>query len=166
MLLSSYFSESDTPSAAAVLTWRGERASPTIGGSPPMITLTAKLPGELEPEFRAHYLRRFLNHMRAMWVLALLLWVGGAVADPALFPDVASDLRYVRVVAGLAIVLVLVVLWVPAVVRGRIHVVAAMATIAVGCGVVELVAITAFPRAMTHFVTTIVVAIVASCFVT
>ena len=131
-----------------------------------MVTLTAKLPGPLEHEFRTHYRLRFLNHMRAMWALAVLLWVGGAIADPTLFPDVATDLRFVRVVAGLAIALVFPLLWIPAVVRGPLHVVTTAAAIAAGCGTVALVAITSFPGAMTHFVTLIVVAIVTSCFVT
>jgi signal transduction histidine kinase/CheY-like chemotaxis protein len=128
--------------------------------------LMARLPDELEREFRTHYLLRFLNYMRAMWVLALLLWLGGAIADPALFPDVASELRNVRIAAGLAIAVVIVALWIPAVVRGPIHVVATAAAIASGWGTVALVGITSFPRAMTHFVTAIVVGIVTSCFVT
>jgi two-component system sensor histidine kinase/response regulator len=137
-----------------------------VSGPPTVVLLMAKLPDELEREFRTHYLLRFLNYMRVMWVLALLLWVGGALADPALFPDVASELRVVRIAAGLVITLVVFALWIPAVVRGPIHVVTMVAAIASGCGTVALVGITSFPRAMTHFVTAIVVAIVTSCFVT
>lgn len=131
-----------------------------------MIKLTTRLPDELEREFRAHYLQRFLNHMRAMWVLGGILWGVGALADSALFPEVAADLRIVRIAVTLVVIAVVAALYIPAVVRGPVHIVAMVGTAAVGYGSVALVGITGFPDAMTHFVTTIVVAIVATCFVT
>ncbi len=131
-----------------------------------MIKLTTRLPDGLEREFRAHYLLRFLNHMRAMWVLGGVLWGVGALADSALFPAVAGELRIVRIAVTLVVIAVVAALYIPAVVRGPIHVVAMVGTAVVGYGSVALVGITGFPGAMTHFVTTIVVAIVATCFVT
>jgi signal transduction histidine kinase/DNA-binding NarL/FixJ family response regulator len=131
-----------------------------------MITLTTRLPDDLEREFRAHYLQRFLNHMRAMWALGVLLWVGGALADPALFPEVAAELRVVRIAVTLVVVAVVASLYIPAVVRGPVHLVTMVGTAAVGYGSVALVGITGFPGAMMHFMTAIVVTIVATCFVT
>jgi two-component system sensor histidine kinase/response regulator len=131
-----------------------------------MFTLTTRLPEGLEREFRAHYLQRFINHMRAMWALGVLLWGGGALADPALFPEVAAELRVVRIVVLLIVFVVLACLFIPAVVRGPIHLVTLVGTAAVGYGSVALVGVTGFPGAMMHFMTTIVVTIVASCFVT
>jgi signal transduction histidine kinase/CheY-like chemotaxis protein len=131
-----------------------------------MITLTTRLPDDLEREFRAHYLQRFLNHMRAMWALGVLLWGGGALADPALFPEVAAELRVVRIAVTLVVLAVVASLYVPAVVRGPVHLVTMVGTAAVGYGSVALVGITGFPGAMMHFMTAIVVTIVATCFVT
>ena len=131
-----------------------------------MITLTTRLPDDLEREFRAHYLQRFVNHMRAMWALGILLWAGGALADPVLFPEVAAELRVVRIAVTVVIVAVVASLYIPAVVRGPVHVVTMIGTAVVGYGSVALVGITGFPGAMMHFMTAIVVTIVATCFVT
>lgn len=131
-----------------------------------MIKLTTRLPEGLEREFRAHYLQRFLNHTRAMWVLAGILWIVGALADAVLFPEVAAELRIVRIAVTFVVIAVVAALYIPAVIRGPVHIVAMIGTAVAGCGSVALVGITGFPGAMTHFVTTIVVAIVATCFVT
>src|SRR5688572_25443265 len=78
-----------------------------------MVTFRLKFPAELEPEFRAQYMRTFIQPMRIFWILALLLWVSGAFSDRALFPQVADRFAVIRIGVGLCIASVVALLFSP-----------------------------------------------------
>ncbi len=120
---------------------------------------------DLEREFRDEYFRVFRTHMRVVWGLAWAFWSFGALADPVLYPDVAADLRVVRVVGSVLMLLCIGATFVRRLQTSAIQEITCLGGICVGVGAVIMHSSVPFPSSMTMYVTVLSVAVIASSFV-
>ncbi len=130
-----------------------------------MVRLRLRFPADLEPEFRAQYMRTFVQPMRVFWIIALLLWVSGAFSDRALFPEVAGRFVVIRVGVGLCIASVVAVLFSPGRSAPYVRRFAAIVVTLGGLGYVTMLSIVPLPAGFSIFTLVLCVTAVASAFV-
>ena len=130
-----------------------------------MVTLRLRFPAELEPEFRAQYMRTFIQPMRVFWILALLLWTSGAFSDRALYPHVADRFVVIRVGVGLCIAGVVALLFSRMRSATFVRRFAAGVIALAGAGYVTMLAIVPLPAGFSIFTLVLCVTAVASAFV-
>ena len=130
-----------------------------------MTTLGLRLPEPLEGEFRAHYRRAFINHMRAVWYLAAAFWALGAVSDRLLFPDTVAELWTVRAIVFAFALLAAFATSLPRVFGDAVHAIAAVSAAAGGVGSVVMLCMVPYPENTVFFVTIFCVMVATATFV-
>lgn len=72
-----------------------------------------RLPPDIEREFREHYLRKFVNHMRFIWTFAVVIWPVLRGADTFLYPELRTDIIVIFLITWPMIILAAAATWFP-----------------------------------------------------
>src|SRR5688572_12275523 len=98
-----------------------------------MLALNLSFPEPLEREFREHYRKTFIYHLRFIWTVAAFIWPVIRISDAIAYPRFQDQIYLFLFLCWPLIILTALATWFPKTSKGFLHWLAAASATFTGC---------------------------------